>query len=63
MMTEDFLILKLLSLGMDASNCVDSNHFVDGKKCIKGYVTKLQRYFTSKCGPMLLAWIELIVWR
>jgi hypothetical protein len=30
MMTEDFLVLKLLSLGMDSSNCMDLNHFVDG---------------------------------
>jgi hypothetical protein len=30
MMTEDFLVLKLLSRGMDSTNCMDSNHFVDG---------------------------------
>jgi hypothetical protein len=29
MMTEDSLVLKLLSLGMDSSHYVDSNHFVD----------------------------------
>jgi hypothetical protein len=63
MMTEDFLVLKLLSLGMDSSHCVDSNHFVDGQKCIKGYEPKSKRYFASKCGQMSLAWIELIVWR
>jgi hypothetical protein len=62
-MTEDFLVLKLLSMGMDSSHCFDLNHFVDGQKCIKIYVPKLQLFLTSKCEQMLLAWIELIVCR
>ncbi len=44
-MTEDFLVLKLLSMGMDSSHCFDLNHFVDGQKCIKIYVPKLQLFF------------------
>jgi hypothetical protein len=50
--TEDFLVLKLLSLGIDSSHCLDLNHFVDGHKCIKGYVPKLQRFLrpsVEKC--------------